>query len=61
MNEKETFRLFSSNKPAAPIKKPALPDFIFTLKFNVGYKENGKNDNKVKKIEKNENIIRKMI
>jgi hypothetical protein len=61
INEKETFRLLSLNKPAIPTEKPALSDFIFTLKFNINYKENGENDNKIKKIEKNENIIRKII
>jgi hypothetical protein len=61
MNERETSRLFSPDKLAIPIKKFALPDFIFTLKFNMGYKENGENNNKIKKIEKNENITRKII
>ena len=41
--------------------KLALPDFIFTLKFNVDYKKNEKDNNKVKKIEEDENIIRKII
>jgi hypothetical protein len=61
MNEKKTFRSPSPDKPVIPIEKPALPDFVFTLKLNMGYKENGKDNDKVKKIEKNENIIRKMI
>jgi hypothetical protein len=61
MNERKISRLLSLDKPVIPIKKLALPDFIFTLKFNIGYKKNGKNNNKVKEIEKNENIIRKMI
>jgi hypothetical protein len=61
INERETSRLPSLNKSVAPIKKPALSDFIFTLKLNMGYKENGKNNNKVKKIEENEDIIRKII
>jgi hypothetical protein len=61
MNERETFRLFSLNKPVIPIKKSALPDFIFILKFNINYKENGKNDDEMEKIEKDEDIIRKII
>jgi hypothetical protein len=61
MNERKTFRLPSPDKPAAPIKKPALPDFIFTLKLNMGYKKNGENDNEIEEIEEDEDIIRKMI
>jgi hypothetical protein len=61
MNERKTSRLPSLNKLAAPIKKLALSDFIFTLKLNVGYKENGENNNKIKKIEEDEDIIRKII
>jgi hypothetical protein len=61
INERETSRLPSLNKPVVPTEEPALSDFVFTLKLNVGYKENGKNNNKIEKIEEDEDIIRKII
>jgi len=61
INERETSRSPSLDKPVTPTEKPALPDFIFTLKLNVGYKKNGENNNKVEEIEEDENIIRKII
>ena len=60
-NERETSRSPSPDKPAAPTEEPALPDFVSTLKLNVGYKENGEDDDEVEEIEEDEDIIRKMI